>query len=162
MRAAALYDEDFYAWALAQAQALRELSAARWNGPLDLDHLAEEVEDLGRAERNSVLSQTERLIEHLLKLEHARQREPRNGWIASCDDARHELERHLTASLRRELEAALPELYRRERRRTARKLRLMGEPEAAAALPEDCPYPLARLLDEDWLPPSRHGWVDEV
>jgi hypothetical protein len=134
-RAATLYDKDYYAWALAQAQALRDLAAARWNGPLDLAHLAEEVEDLGKAERNSVLSQTERLIEHLLKLEYARERDARNGWIASCDDARHELERHLTASLRRELEAALP---------------------------EDCPYPLARLLDEDWLPRSRHGWVDAV
>jgi hypothetical protein len=162
MRAAALYDEDFYAWALAQAQALRELSAARWNGPLDLDHLAEEVEDLGKAERRAVLSQTKRLIEHLLKLEFARERDSRHGWIVSCDDARSELDDHLTATLRRELEAALPDLYRRERKRTAKKLKLMGEPEAADALPAECPYTIEQLLDEDWLPASRHGWVDGV
>lgn len=159
---ATLYDEDYYAWALGQARALRDLAAARWNGPLDLAHLAEEVEDLGKAEHHAVFRLTGHLIEHLLKLEHARERASRNGWIASCVDARSELEDHLTATLRRELEAALPDLYRRERKRTATKLRLMGEPDAAAALPAECPYTLAELLDEDWLPRSRYGWVDEV
>ncbi len=46
-RKAELYDEDFYQWSREQAAALRRLSAERWNGPLDLEHLAEEVEDLG-------------------------------------------------------------------------------------------------------------------
>jgi Domain of unknown function DUF29 len=42
-----LYKEDFYAWTREQAAALRRLADERWNGPLDLLHLAEEVEDLG-------------------------------------------------------------------------------------------------------------------
>jgi hypothetical protein len=56
-RTAELYDEDFYAWSREQAAALRRLSAERWNGPLDLEHLAEEVEDLGDERRNAVRSQ---------------------------------------------------------------------------------------------------------
>ncbi|MFL5012678.1 DUF29 family protein, partial [Rhizobium sp.] len=66
---AALYDEDYYAWTRAQADALRRLAAERWNGPLDLEHLAEEVEDLGRSQRHAAESLIERIIEHLLKLE---------------------------------------------------------------------------------------------
>ena len=81
-RAAALYDEDYYAWAKGQAEALRDLAEARWNGPLDLENLAEEVDDLARSEWRAVRSQTTRLIEHLLKLEHARDR--RRDTAGSC------------------------------------------------------------------------------
>ena len=149
-----LYRSDYYAWARDQADALRRLAAERWNGPLDLANLAEEVDDLGKSERNAVLSQSERLIEHLLKLQLSRSVEPRRGWIVTVDDARRELEKHLTEALRQELEAALPELYRRERKRTARKLALFDDREAADALPEACPYTVRELCDEDWLPPE--------
>jgi len=38
-----LYRSDYYAWTRDQADALRRLAAERWNGPLDLANLAEEV-----------------------------------------------------------------------------------------------------------------------
>ena len=152
-----LYEEDFYAWTQDQAASLRRLAAERWNGPLDLAHLAEEVEAAGRAERNALFSQIERLIEHLLMLEYASATEPRRQWIIAVADARRGLDRHLTPSLRKSLEAALPDLYRRERKRTARKLRLFDDAEAADALPEECQYRLEQLLNEDWLPTSRLG-----
>lgn len=161
-RVAALYDEDYYAWARGQAQALRELAGSRWNGPLDLENLAEEVDDLARSELRALQSQTERAIEHLLKLEYAGERDARRGWIVSIDDSRREMEKRLSPTLRRELAAALPELYRRERKRTARKLALSGDRTAAEALPADCPYTVAQLLDEDWFPVSRHGHIDEM
>jgi hypothetical protein len=119
----AAYDEDYYAWALTQAEALRRLAAERWNGPLDLENLAEEVADLGKAARNSVFSQ----IEHLLKLQFSSRTKPCRQCIITIDDARRELEKHLTPTLRRELEEGLSDL---------------------------CPYTLAQLIDEDWLPPS--------
>ena len=48
-----------------QAAAHVKLGAERWNGPLDTSRLAEEVEDLGKAERNALLGRIERLILHL-------------------------------------------------------------------------------------------------
>ena len=42
-KVAELYDEDHYAWTRDQATALRRLAVERWNGPLDLEHLAEEI-----------------------------------------------------------------------------------------------------------------------
>src|SRR5690348_12857126 len=92
---AALYEQDFYAWTRHQPDALRQLAHERWNGPLDLDHLAEEVEDLGAEQRRSVMSQLERVILHLLKLEHSALRDPRNGWLNSIDSGRAEIERRL-------------------------------------------------------------------
>jgi hypothetical protein len=156
-RAADLYDEDYYAWAADQAEALRRLAEQRWNGPLDLEHLAEEVEDLGKTERNTVLSQVERIMGHALKLEHSRAQAPRRGWILSIVEARRELGVHLTPTLRRLLEEEFPRRYRAERSRTARALRLYNEPEAAAELPAEYPYTLGQMLDEDWFPANRHG-----
>jgi hypothetical protein len=57
----ASYDTDCYAWA--QAQALRE---KEWTA-LDIEHLAEEVEDLRKTERRAVRSQLRLILSHLLK-----------------------------------------------------------------------------------------------
>ena len=72
-----LYKDDFYAWTRDQAQALRRPTEARWNGPLDLEHLADEVEELGMQARNAVRSQLLRILEHALKLEYSPAAEPR-------------------------------------------------------------------------------------
>jgi hypothetical protein len=57
------YDADFYAWTQAQAQALQSKD---WLA-LDLEHLAEEIDDLGVSIRKGLVSQLERLLLHLLK-----------------------------------------------------------------------------------------------
>ena len=51
---AELYEEDFFAWTRDQASALRRMAKDRWNGPLDLEHLAEEIEDVGSDRRDAV------------------------------------------------------------------------------------------------------------
>ncbi len=150
-----LYEQDFYVWTQDQAAALHRLAEQRWNGPLDLAHLALEVEDLGRSTRNAVRSQLQRVIEHCLKLERSSATEPRTGWMNAIDEARDQIENLLTPSLRRDLEEQLSHLYSRTRRRVERDLRSYGEAEAADGLPEDCPYRLRRLLDEEWLPEPR-------
>lgn len=157
-----LYDEDFYAWTRDQAAALGRLADARWNGPLDLAHLAEEVLDLGTNQRNAVRSQLERIIEHALKLEHSRASDPRAGWLNSIDDARARIEDAITPAIRRDAEAMLPSLYQRARRRAARDLAAHAEGKAARALSPDCPYRLDDLLADTWWPASRHGLKDEA
>lgn len=145
-----LYDEDFYAWTRDQAAALRRLAAARWNGPLDLAHLAEEVEDWGTTTRNAVRSQLERVIEHVLKLAHSSATEPRSVWMSSIDDARSRIEDAITPVIRQDAETMLPRLYARARRRAVRDLIAHGE--RAATVPEACPWDIERLLTEDWYP----------
>ena len=66
-KAAALYEEDLYAWTREQAAALR--AHFRGDSRLDVEHLAEEIEHLGRSELRGVQSHIEQIIAHLLKLE---------------------------------------------------------------------------------------------
>ncbi|HYE52716.1 MAG TPA: DUF29 domain-containing protein [Azospirillaceae bacterium] len=150
-----LYDIDFHAWTREQAAKLRRLAAARSNVDLDLEHLAEEVEDLGNEQRHKVESFLENVIEHLLKLEHSPADQPRGVWRRDAFKARAELLRRLTASLRNHLAATLPQRYRLARRTAL--LGLEQDRVDPASLPQECPYSLEQLLDPDWHPGSRHG-----
>jgi Domain of unknown function DUF29 len=142
-----LYEEDFYSWAKAQADLLR---AGRYSD-LDLEHLIEEVDDLGESLKRSVRSRIRTIIEHLLKLEHSPARDPHTGWVETVMTQRSDLEDELTPSIRREVEPALPDLYDRARRNVATSLRQHAENAAADALPKTCPYALDQITG-DWLP----------
>ena len=49
------YDDDFYAWTQHQATVLRSMPVA--DNRFDREHVADEIEDLGRSERDAVRSQ---------------------------------------------------------------------------------------------------------
>lgn len=157
-----LYQRDFYAWALGQADNLRQLAESRPNLPLDFPNLIDEVEDLARSLRRGVLRQLERLMQHLLKLEHGSRPEPRRQWWLSVDDARGEIEADLTPTISASLAGELERIYGRARRAAAVSLIDHGEPEAARALPVHLPYGLDQMLDRDWLPRNRHGIADDL
>jgi Domain of unknown function DUF29 len=145
--ATSLYDDDTYAWAKQQADLLR----ARRFDDLDLENLILEVEDVGGSLKRSARSRIRRIIEHLLKLEHSPARDPRTGWYDTIITQRGDLQDELTPTVRREVEAALPELYRRACRDTATSLRKHREEAAADALPASCPYTFDQITG-DWLP----------
>jgi Domain of unknown function DUF29 len=58
-----LYEVDFHAWTREQAQLLR---ARQWER-LDLENLAEEIESLGRQQRQELRNRLSVLLAHLLK-----------------------------------------------------------------------------------------------
>jgi hypothetical protein len=78
------YETDFYAWTQRQAKAIRAKDVAA----LDIEHLAEEVEDLGRAVRKNIGSQLEPLLLHLLKWQYDPATDPRRLWSLSIRHAR--------------------------------------------------------------------------
>lgn len=149
-----LYETDFYAWTRHQARALRRLRELRPNTELDLDHVAEEIEDLGSAVRRSFRSQVRRILEHFLKLGFSPAHAPRRAWRQSIAEARIQLKDDLTATLRRHLRTNLDRLYRDARRATILALDDYAEEEAARLLPETCPWTLDDILRDDWYPPS--------
>jgi hypothetical protein len=110
---APLYEQDFHAWAKAPADLLR---AGRYSD-LDLEHLIEEVDDLGDALKRSVRSRIRTIIEHLLKLEHWPAQLPRGGCYDTVLAQRSDLLDELTAGIRREVAPTLPDLYDRARQR---------------------------------------------
>src|SRR5215469_2349795 len=146
------YDDDFYAWTQYQAEVLRTMAVA--DNRFDRENVVEEIETLGRSERDAVRSQVRRIIEHLLKLTHSPAEPPRVDWMETIDDARETLSDKFTATLRLDAEASLEKLYAEGRRRAARGLRRHGEMEAAERLPLTCPYSLDDICREDWYPVS--------
>jgi hypothetical protein len=144
------YDDDFYAWTQHQAAVLREMTVA--DNRFDRDHVAEEIEDLGKSERDAVRSQIRRILEHFLKLAYSPTELPRADWLDTIDDARSALSDKITATLHRDAEANLGDLYRLARRQTERSMRRHGEAGAADALPQTCPFSLDDICREDWYP----------
>ena len=147
------YDDDFYAWTQYQAEVLRTMRRA--DNRLDRERVAEEIEDLGKSERNAVYSQTARILEHFLKLAYLPAEPPRYGWMASIVEARQALGRHLTPTLRNAVRQEFPALYRDARDIAVIRLCEHGEGAAAQALPATCPYTLEQVLERDWYPDAK-------
>jgi len=135
------YDTDFYAWTQEQAALLRDRAPA-----VDWDHLAEEIESLGRSEQRAIVRRLRRLLTHLWKLQHGTPHDLERagrGWRKTVETQRRELVHLLVdnPSLGRawSLEAAL-----------ARAWELagldVGSPEPA------CPWTLEECMREDWYP----------
>jgi ribosomal protein L29 len=139
-----LYDTDFYAWSQAQVDALE---AQQWHA-LDLEHLMEEIADLGHEQRHAVSSQLCHLLQHLLKWRYQpTHRSPSRR--RSIRQARHAIARRLEQSL--SLRQAVPSLLDGEYRRARREAQdETGLP--LATFPESCPWSVDQLLDEDVWP----------
>jgi hypothetical protein len=144
------YDDDFYAWTRYQAEVLRTLRTR--DNRFDRENVAEEIETVGRNERDSIRSHVRRILEHLLELAYSPAGNPRYGWMRSVIEARGSLDDKLSASLRRDVEEKLPTLYEDARESAELALREYGEHAAADALPMTCPYTLDQVLQRRWYP----------
>jgi hypothetical protein len=135
---------DFNAWTQYTAQLLRE---RRWD-EIDMAQLIEEVEDLGRSERNSIKSQMSRLLLHLLKWQYQPLRRS-DSWLDSINDARTQIEDKIedSPSLRLYPAEQLDAAYARARPRAASQTGL-----PLNTFPAECPYAIDDLLREDFLP----------
>jgi hypothetical protein len=151
-----LYNEDFFAWTRSQASELRRFARSRPNLPLDLEHIAEEIADLGTSRRDALRSWTRRIIEHLLLLQYSQTHDPRRGWVEEVLNFRSEIEDRLTATLRRDLRRQLPRLYGRACRDAQKRLDLYGDGHPSARLPDRCPYTLDQVLGDFWPDARNH------
>jgi hypothetical protein len=155
------YDEDFYAWTQYQAEVLRSMPCD--DNRFDREHVAEEIEDLGKSERNAVRSEVRRILVHFLKLAHSPAQDPRPDWRESIANARAELEDRLTPTLRRDVQQELSRLYARATNIARQGLEKYGEADAARKFRVSCPYTLDQVLDRTWYPdPPRSGSEDEA
>jgi hypothetical protein len=140
-----LYDADFYAWTQQQAKVLR--THFKGDNRLDVEHLAEEVEDLGESQLQSVESYVQQIIAHLLKLDYSGYELPRRHWRGEIVAFRISMQRKISPSMRPELRHALPELYEGARKMAAASLD--AEPDLGRQLPKECPYDWAAVTERD-------------
>ncbi|HRJ60288.1 MAG TPA: DUF29 domain-containing protein [Azospirillaceae bacterium] len=149
------YDEDVYLWSVEQAAALRQAAASGSNLPVDWENVAEEIESVGRSELHALESALMRVIEHLLKLEYSPAIDPRAGWRSSVLKHRIRAAAELedSPSLRGRLRSA--RVYRDGVKLAVDGLRRDGI--GREALPDECPWSLEQLLNDDYWPSNRHG-----
>ena len=91
-----LYDRDFNLWTEETAAALRAGRLA----DLDIEHVAEEIEDMGKRNTRELRSRLTQILEHLLKLRLAKGilEYNRGGWEASILRQRSEIDSLLNQS----------------------------------------------------------------
>jgi Domain of unknown function DUF29 len=138
------YLTDFKSWIDQTTQLLRD---RRWQD-IDVAHLIEEIQDLGKSEQRAIASQLTRLLLHLLKWQYQPQRRS-DSWLDSITDARTQIELAIedSPSLKNYPEVHLNESYKRARRQAVKQTNLQ-----ALTFPEECSYALSQVLDEGWLP----------
>ncbi len=139
MPAPSLYETDFYAWTQEQVSLLRK---HQWS-QLDLLNLIEEIESLGKQQRQELRNRLSVLIGYLLKWKYQSQRRSRS-WLATirvqCRDTLRLLKDN--PSLKTYLEDALAEAYENGRDLA------MGETDLPEeTFPVECPYGLTEILD---------------
>jgi hypothetical protein len=142
--AISLYETDFYAWTQEQVALLR---SHQWN-QLDLQNLIEEIESLGKQQRQELRNHLSVLIGHLLKWEYQPQRRSRR-WLATIRVQRRDMLRLLkdNPGLKPYLEAALLEAYKNGRDLA------MGETDLPEqTFPPECCYSSAEILAERFYP----------
>ena len=149
---ASLFETDHVAWLAEQAATMRRLAAAGTNVPLDLELLAEELDDMARELRAACASHTATIIQHLLKLEYSPAEEPRRGWQNTVRTARDNLANRITTTIANELEDELDRRYQLARRMAQADLEQFHENDAAKRLPRRCRYTLAQIRDAEWWP----------
>lgn len=140
------YEDDIAAWALAQAQLLR----AGQLQLIDAERIAEEMIDLSLSERRGISSRFVVLQQHLLKWQYQPDRRGAS-WRYTIRVQRRAIGRILrrTPSLAHLLDDPewQEETWDDAVDRTARETGL--DP---AALPGGCPWSMAQLRDEQFLP----------
>jgi hypothetical protein len=137
------YDTDFYVWAKEQASLLR---AGRFS-QIDIEHVAEEIEDLGKRERRALESRLGVLLGHLLKWCYQGDYPYWKSWRATIRAQRRSLERLLqdNCSLRANLEHVVERSYL-----DGLDLAVAETPLDYDALPSTCPWSIEEILGDFW------------
>jgi len=138
------YDTDFYAWTQAQAQYLK---AGKWEH-LDLENLAEEIESLGKREKQELRNRLRVLLGHLLKWQYQPDQRS-HSWQATIREQRRRIVQHLEENP--SLQPYLPEALQRGYEDGV-DLAIEETNLSDATFPATCLHTLEQVLDAEFLP----------
>ena len=139
-----LYESDFFAWANEQAGLLRSGRL----GVADIEHIAEEIESMGRTEKRELVSRLAVLLLHLLKWQYQPARRG-SSWRRTILEQRIRLASHLAdnLSLRTRSAESVAEAYR---------LAVIGAVDETGheeqTFPTICPWVFERIMDAEFWP----------
>lgn len=143
---AVTYEQDFYGWAMQQVTLLRR----RQFNDIDLEHLIEEIDSMGKAERNQLRNRLTVLLMHLLKWAY----EPEyrgKSWVNTIREQRRAIPRHIkdNPSLKPSLDEIISQAYADAVEDAADETGL-----PASTFPPQCPWAFELLMSRDFFPES--------
>ena len=138
------YESDFYGWTIEQASLLRSGCL----NEVDLEHLIEELESMGRGEKRELEHRLMVLLQHLLKWQFQPSHQGRS-WRLTIQEQRREIPDVLedNPSLKPTLADVMAKAYAKAKKAASQETDM---PEKA--FPEQCPWTFEQSLSEDFLP----------
>lgn len=146
MNTSHLYETDFYAWTQEQVSLLKTQQWAQ----LDTINLIEEIETLGRKERQELRNRLGVLLGHLLKWQFQPEKRS-NSWLGTIREQRVQIRLLLkdSPSLKLYLDEVFLAAYELGLALAIRETQL-GE----RVFPEVCPYTSEQTMNSEFLPES--------
>lgn len=138
------YETDFYAWANEQAGLLRSGKLEQ----ADIEHIAEEIESMGKTEKRELVSRLTVLLLHLLKWRHQTGKRG-SSWETSIRVQRNALVRHFrdNPSLAMHAPEAVADAYADAVLEAADET---GLPKASFSAV--CVWPIEQIMDAEFWP----------
>lgn len=142
-----LYERDFYAWTQDQAARLRALGR---DNRFDVEHMAEEIEDLGKKDRRAFESLLVSACQHLVQAATSLADEPKRKWLIEVRNFLAQARRLRRDSPTLVNNVDTTEIWLEAVREANGNLRIYDDPE----FPTDvaCPFTLDDLLADAFDP----------
>jgi hypothetical protein len=145
-----LYDDDFYAWSEEQASVLRRMAETpgRLPNELDIEHVAEEIEDLGKSQRDAAESFVRLILVHLIKLAVSPCSSSAKHWRSEIVSFHIELLSKLTPAMRSRID--LDRLWVQAKRQARAGLEDGEKSDGAFWTLAQCPFDLALFVEDEF------------
>jgi hypothetical protein len=148
-----LYDQDFNQWI---QQTIIQLQKQEFES-LDIEHLIEELRELGKSEKRTLESNLMILLAHLLKLQiqHDAPEMMKASWYNSVNEHRKRVQKNLkdTPSLKSYLDTAIQEAYpdARDLAITESKNAKFGvRMPTVSEYPTSCPFSIEQIVHQNF------------
>lgn len=137
------YEKDYYGWILSTIELLKN----KKYDEIDIQHLIEEVEDMGKSEKREIVSRLSQLIGHLLKWQH----QPglrSNSWKFTIKGQRVHINKLLieNPSFKSMIKEFITDGYE------LGTYIFKSETSLEIELPKNCPYSFDQLINNDFFP----------
>jgi len=144
MVTASLYDIDFYKWSQEQAQLLR---LGRFN-EIDKENIIEEIEDMGKRQKQELRNRLAVLLMHLIKWRYQPVLQGRS-WMSTIKIQRFEIRDHIdeNPSLKYSLDELIIKAWK--------SALIKAEYETgidSSHFPQQCPWAFSQFIDDSFWP----------
>ncbi|MBD2567860.1 DUF29 domain-containing protein [Anabaena lutea] len=140
-----LYETDYQEWIETTLQHLRRQNFNH----LDLEHLIEEIEAMGKSDKRELQNRLIILLMHLLKWKYQPENQS-NSWLSTIDEQRRQISFIFEDSPSLEknyLTTVFDKCYQMARKSASKETKL-----PISEFPENCPFAQSEIFDFDFYP----------